>query len=392
MNVKSFLIISILLSAVGVNAQGVFESSLSGSPASGADRLSIGGYTRGALFLGLIPEQDPLLRSLYSETSLKLKYAGGSWGGAFTDIRFRTGVEYGDNVHEINIREAYADFNLGRLGLRFGKQILSWGRADGFNPTDNLTPKNYFVRSGEPDDLKQGNLLLRAQYQPFDFLRLEADLIPWYVPSQYRFDLVGMPAFVAIDPVSHPGFAWDGCAVGAKADLIFGAIEGALSWYSGYDHLPALAPGQLPAPPFTDFTVHLMQKPYRQQVFGADFATTLLGTGLRGEFAVKIPEEDSANPFRPNTEYQWVVSLDRGFGPFRLIAAYNGKWVDDFVPADPPGEFNPALLADPTLWPFLEGMFASQIGYYNRILFDQTHEISHTLLFRPSLQLFHEAL
>ncbi|MFO7617725.1 MAG: hypothetical protein R6V75_10790, partial [Bacteroidales bacterium] len=54
--------------------------------------------------------------------------------------------------------------------------------------------------------------------------------------------------------------------------------------------------------------------------------------------------------------------------------------------------FNPALLADPTLWPFLEGMFASQIGYYNRILFDQTHEISHTLLFRPSLQLFHEAL
>ena len=389
---KTILIIALLLLTCQAYPQGVFESSLSGGSDFGNSRLSIGGYTRGAAFLGIIPEQDPYLQSLYAETSIKMKYNGGSWGGAFTDIRFYTGSEYNEKVHKMDLREAYADFNINRLGLRFGKQILSWGRADGFNPTDNLTPKNYFVRSSEPDDLKIGNILLRAQYQAFDFLRLEVDLVPWYAPSLYRFDLIEMPAFVRINPVVQPGFAWDDGSIGAKADLIFGLVEGALSWYSGYDHLPALAPGAVTMSPTEGLDVGINQTPYRQQVFGADFATTLLGTGLRGEFAYKVPDTDSARPFKPNPEFQWVVSLDRGFGPLRLVAAYNGKWVKDFIPADAPGEFDPAILADPSIWPMLEGMFANQIGYYNRILFDQTHETSHTVLFRPSLQLFHESL
>jgi hypothetical protein len=37
-------------------------------------------------------------------------------------------------------------------------------------------------------------------------------------------------------------------------------------------------------------------------------------------------------------------------------------------------------------------MLTSQIGYYNRLLFDQTHEWSHTVMIRPSLPLLHETL
>jgi hypothetical protein len=69
-----------------------------------------------------------------------------------------------------------------------------------------------------------------------------------------------------------------------------------------------------------------------------------------------------------------------------------GKKVNDFIAADPPSGFDPAMISNPEVWPMLGSILASQIGYYNRILYDQTHEWNHSLLVRPSVTLFHEAL
>ncbi len=387
----SFLACSLLF--LPAKTQGIFESNLNSPAGSNPSQLSFSGYTRAAGYIGIIKETDPLLHSLYSETALRMKASGGARGQAFADIRFRSGTEFGKTFTEIDVREAYADLYLGKFELRAGKQISSWGRADGFNPTDNLTPKNYFVRSSDPDDMRLGNYLLRARLKPLPYLMIEADIVPWYTPSGYRFDLVDMPDFVTIEPPTHPGFIWDKSSVAAKLDLIFSAAEGSISWFSGYDPMPVLRPGALPNPPFTDFSLSLNQVPFRQQTLGADFATIVLKTGLRGEFAWKKPMvTEEADPLLPEEELQWVLSMDREFGPIRLIASYNGKFIPGFSPADPPAAFDPAMLADPTLWPYLGPMLTSQIGYYNRLLFDQTHEWSHTVMIRPSLTLLHETL
>jgi len=355
--------------------------------------LSISGYTRATGYMGIYKNTDPMLRSFYNETSLKLKAKTGKWGQAFTDIRFRAGTEFGTDFTTFDIREAYLDLFLGKVDLRIGKQISPWGRADGWNPTDNLTPSNYFVRSPDFDDMRIGNYRIRGQYNPFEWLKLEADLAPWYTPSIYRFDLVGMPSFVTIGAPVHPGFQWDKTSVAGKLDMVFSGIEGSLSYFKGYDPLPALKPGLLPAPPFSDFKLELLQVPFRQQTFGADFATVILGTGIRGEFAYKIPEQgDSIDPLLPKPEAQLVISIDRELGPFRIIAGYMGKYVRDFVSSDPPQAFDPAMLSNPQVWPMLGPLLTGQIGYYNRILYDQTHQWNHSLLFRPSVTLFHEAL
>lgn len=383
----SFLVIQ---SIAGGFCQGIFESSL-GRDSSRTDRLSLSGYTRGTAFLGLIKDTDPLLRSLYSETSLKIKARAGEWGQAFSDIRFRTGNEFANNFTETDIREAYVDLFLGMVEFRVGKQISAWGRADGFNPTNNLTPQDYFVRSPDVDEMRLGNYLIRGRLNPFRFLRLEADVVPWHASSVYRFDLVGMPDFVKIDPVANPGFVWDKSSFAAKLDFIFDRIEGSVSWFNGYDPMPALKPGTLPAPPFNDFNMTLTPFTFRQQTFGADFTTIILNTGIRGEIGWKKPEKpDSTGSYIPNEEIQWVAGIDRELGPVRIIASYMGKYVPDFVPADPPQAFDPSALADPNVWPLIGTILSNQISYYNRILFDQTHELSHTILFRPSIQLFHE--
>jgi hypothetical protein len=357
------------------------------------DPVSFSGYTRTDAYLGVI-DKDPLsLKSLYSETSLKIKARTGTRGQAYTDIRFKTGNEFGKKFSSLDIREAYLDLIFGKLEIRAGKQISPWGRADGLNPTDNLTPADYFVRSPEYDDMRLGSYRLRGILNPAGWLRIEADLVPLFTPSVYRFDLVGMPDFVTIAPASDPGFQWDKSSVAAKIDFIFPSIEGSVSWFKGYDPLPALKPGTLPAPPFNPFAMELLQVPFRQQTFGADFAAVLLGTGIRGEVAWETPEQgDSIDPLLPNPEIQFVLSLDRELGPFRIIAGYMGKYVQDFVPADPPQAFDPSMLANPAVWPMLGPMLTGQIAYYNRILYDQTHEWSHSILFRPSVSLFHESL
>ncbi len=376
-----------------VQSQGLFESGLKEQDGKKKTGLEISGYTRATGFLGIINQESPTLKSLYNETSLQLKAKTGIWGQAFTDLRFRAGDEYGNRFKNLDIREAYVDLYLNKFNLRIGKQISPWGRADGWNPTDNLTPSDYFVRSPNYDDMRIGNFRIRGQYHPFEWLRLEADIVPLYNPSVYRFDQVGMPAFVTILNPANPEFVWNKSTVAGKLDLIFSGIEGSVSWFKGYDPLPLLQPGELPAPPFTDFQLQLMQVPFRQQTIGADFATVILNTGLRGEMAWKTPDKgDPANPFVPNSDIQWVLSIDRGFGPFRIIAGYSGKYVQDFVAADPPPAFDPNMISNPEVWPMLGPMLSSQIGYYNRILFDQTHKWSHTLLVRPSLTLLHESL
>jgi len=355
--------------------------------------LAISGYTRATGFMGIINHDPPTLKSLYNETSLKLKAKTGTWGQAFTDLRFRVGTEFGNDFSTLDIREAYIDIYLGKVDLRIGKQISPWGRADGLNPTDNLTSSDYFVRSPDHDDMRIGSYRIRGQYNPAEWLKIEADLAPWYTPSVYRFDLVEMPSFVTIGSPVHPGFIWNKTTVAAKLDLTFPGIEGSVSWFRGYDPLPALKPGILPTPPFTDFKLELIQVPFRQQTIGADFASVLLGTGIRGEIAWKVPEQgDTIDPMIPKSEIQWVISFDRELGPFRIIAGYMGKKVNDFIAADPPSAFDPAMISNPEVWPMLGSMLAGQIGYYNRILYDQTHEWNHSLLVRPSVTLFHEAL
>jgi len=390
---RLFSIVFLFSGCAGLFAQGAFESAINEKPATGLSGLAISGYSRATGYLGILRNESPTIKSLYNETSLRLKAKTGNWGQAYTDIRFRLGNEYGTEFSSLTVREAYLDLFAGKFELRIGKQISPWGRADGWNPTDNLTPSDYFIRSPDHDDMRIGSYRVRGQFNPAEWLKLEADWVPFYTPSSYRFDLVGMPSFVKIADPLNPEFIWNKTTGAFKMDFIFPAVEGSLSYFNGYDPLPALKPGILPTPPFNDLSLELVQIPFRQQTFGADFATIILSAGFRGEIAWKIPQQgDSADPFIPNSEIQWVMSLDREFGPFRIIAGYMGKHVNDFTPADPPQTIDPAMISNPEIWPLLGSLLASQIGYYNRILYDQTHEWNHTLLLRPSVSAFNENL
>lgn len=375
-----------------LSGQSLFTSTISEKEGIGGGILDIGGFIRGTLYTGWNSEDEAEIKTSYAESALKLSAKPNQWGKAYADIRFRTGYFDGEPSSQFDLREAYVDLYLKKFDFRFGKQIKVWGRADAFNPTQNLTPYDYFLRSPDIDDSRLGNLVMTGRYHPTSFLHLEIDWVPFYRPSIYRFDLLDMPEMVDFTEGQYPDARMKNGSLGFKADLILNKLEGSISYFSGYDAMPGLAIGNLPTPPFENFVISLTPSAYKQSTIGADFAINLGEFGIRAEIAREKPEEDINNPALPMEEISWVLGIDRSFGSFRILAEYYGKKIQDFEHLDPPIDYNPAILQDPSIWPHLGSMVADQIKYYNRILFSQTHEWIHSLLFRPSVSLFHESL
>ena len=61
---------------------------------------------------------------------------------------------------QLQLKEAYAGYSGEKMDVLFGNQIVNWGRTDGFNPTNCITPSDYFFLTAEPDDQKLSNFML----------------------------------------------------------------------------------------------------------------------------------------------------------------------------------------------------------------------------------------
>ncbi|MFC2113281.1 DUF1302 family protein [Bacteroidota bacterium] len=386
------ILIALMIPA-GAFSQGLFESAGSDVQES-ALPIQLNGYARGVLYLGeyAAPPASEI-KSGYADAALKLSALSGSRARFYSELRFRNGYEYNEWINEFTLREAYADLYLGPLELRAGQSIISWGRADAFNPTNNLTPQDYFVRSPEPDDMRLGNFLLRGRYNMTQKLRLEAVWIPKYKYSVYRFDLFEMPDYVRFSESPLPEALLKNGSIAVKLDFLFDDFDGSLSWFNGYDPMPGIQSGEIPQSPAEDFVIDMYAMAFRQQTLGLDFSFGLGSFGVRGEAALRDPAANYRDKiFAPNRDLRYVLEADRSFGDFSLMLMYMGQYVFNFIDAPVPGgipDIDPLQLQDPAVFAMMGPMMEQQVAAFNRIIFDQTKKIAHTLALRPALSMFH---
>lgn len=378
----------------GTYAQGLFEAagtSEKGSP------FQLSGYGRGVLYTGAHAAPSlPEIRSGYGEAALEINALSGMRGKLFSEIRIRDGYEYNEHIQQVQLREAYADLYLGDFDLRAGQQIMAWGRADGINPTNNLTPQDYFVRSPEPDDMRLGNFLLRGRYTIKARIRLEAIWVPVYLQSVYRFDLFDLPEYVNLAGAYRPEAAARNGSVAGKVDFLFERFDGSISWFSGYDPMPGINAGPLAETPGNNPVIDLYARPFRQQTAGLDIAFGLGSFGVRGEAAYREPATGYKDQtFVPNRDLRLVMEIDRSAGIFSIMLLYSGQYVFDFEEMQGLEGFpdiEPEMLRQPAVWAMLGPMMDQQLARFNRIIFDQTKEITHSLAARPAISLFHDVL
>ena len=389
-----YILIILALVPLSLGGQGLFESA-GQAEADNPVPFTLGGFSRGVVYLG--ENSAPLssqVRSSYGELALKLNASSGGRASFYSEFRIRSGFEYNRWITETDLLEAYADIDLDRFNLRVGQQIIVWGRADGINPTHNITPRNYFARSPDPDDMNNGNFAVRTRFNLLDQIRLEAIWVPVYKYSIYRFDLFNTPGYVTFSQSQLPEAKLDNGSFAVRMEFLFQGFDGSLSWFNGYDPMPGIQAGELPENLNENFTINMFSRAFRQQTLGLDFSCGMGSFGVRGEAALRIPASEYKDAiYTPRQDLRYVLGIDRMFGDLNIMIMYLGQYVFDYVESMVPGglpEIDPLQLQDPLAWAMLGPMMDEQLKGFNRIIFSQTEKVSHSLAFRPSLSLFHE--
>jgi hypothetical protein len=211
----------------------------------------------------------------------------------------------GDGDASGELREAFVDLRFGPLDIRAGRQIIAWGRADGLNPTDNLTGEDLTLLAPDDDDRRLGTTALRASYYLGD-VSVAAFWLPEF--RGHRFPLPPSPGFAFVRDHS----AWPGNQWALRVEQTGRVVDWSISYFDGHDLTPDLGVRLAEAMPDRDVVITLSHR--RIQVFGADMAANLGRIGLRAEGAY-VDTEDRAgrDPFTKNPFLFAVVGGDRTF-------------------------------------------------------------------------------
>jgi hypothetical protein len=163
----------------------------------------------------------------------------------------------------------------------------------------------------------------------------------------------------------------------------------------------------LPGFALRDFTVgedppevRVARTAYEHHVLGLDFATAFGELfALRGEAAYRHPigYEQRVHAARPDVQY--VLGVDRAFGPVNVIAQYMGRVVLDFRREEGPEDpiepetlvrFMPPLPR--SLQRSITGSIEAELAARNQVLFSQTARVQHLATVRVEWLTLHEAL
>jgi len=236
---------------------------------------------------------------LGATAQLKLLPAFSHWMEGKVEARLNS-PDLRDGHGDGTLIEGFVTCRLPRAELRLGKQIVAWGRADGINPTDNLTPRDYAVMLPFEDDQRLGTPSARLDVYLSGDYTLSLFTTPWFQPGR-----LPLPAFFRATPHLQPARRFSNSEFGVRLNRVGEGFDWSLSYYHGYNLLP-------------QFRIvddgRLAQVHSRIDVFGADLARNFGRFGVRGEVAyIDTPDRRASDPLARTPQLYTVLGVDRTF-------------------------------------------------------------------------------
>jgi hypothetical protein len=262
------------------------------------------------------------------------------------------------------LREAYVDLRLGRLDVRVGRQILAWGRADGVNPTDNLSGQNLTLLAPDDVDRRLGTTAVRASYYLGD-VSVAGVWLPEF--RAHQFSLPAPPPGVSF---LRQAPRWPGNQWALRVEQTGRAIDWSVSYFKGRDTSPDL-----------DVVAGAIRLSHHQlRVLGGDMTANLGRFGLRAEAAyVRTDDADGRDPFTKNPFVFVVAGADRTFGGLLNV---NAQYLFRYMLKDPEAGLKTGGYED----------VASAVATQQAILNSQTRQAQHGASFRVGYKWLHETL
>jgi hypothetical protein len=392
---------SVVTTGGGLFEEGGEDTGSSSSGETGAPlRFDLNGFVRGDTFVGkAIGSARGEVKAGYGELALQVRAKAGSDGDAYADARLRYGQQGDTRDLFLDLREAYTDLYWGPLDLRLGHQIIVWGRADGLNPTNNLTPVDWRIRSPNEDDRRLANFGARA-FLNFSPIRLEGVWMPVY--RAVELPPLEYPSFITLARSKYPAPELQNGEFAGKVDLQLSSFEMSVSFLRGYAPMPGLVRSGL-GPPLSPPEIFVSRRAYKHHVVGFDFSTSVAEPLMfRGEAAYRHPAHRDGRRYVPHPDLQYVLGADRGIGPFHVIVQYMGRYVFGWqheagIPDTP---FTRQTIDDLETGRTFEDTLRAQapedidteLAQRNQILFTQTARVQHLLSGRIEWLTLHERL
>jgi hypothetical protein len=262
------------------------------------------------------------------------------------------------------LREGFVDLRFGQLDVRAGRQIIAWGRADGINPTDNLSGQDLTLLVPDDADRRLGTTAVRASYYLGD-VSFTGIWLPEF--RGHQFALPAPPPGVAF---AHDNGRWPGDQWALRVEQTGRTVDWSVSYFDGKDTTPdlGLAAAANGGP-------GIVLSHHRVRVFGADMAANLGRFGIRAEGAYVQTEDDGGrDPFTKNPYVFAVAGADRTLGGelnlnvqyvFRYVLDDIGVTGDDFIRA---------------------------LATQEAVLTNQTRHVQHGISFRLANRWLHDTL
>jgi len=190
------------------------------------------------------------------------------------------------NEDMFKLREAYLLWYPAFGEVKLGKMIHAWGAADANNPTDNLSPYDYYYMFLTGTDRKLGSMSLAAKTYVSDF-QIEVVTLPAFEANRFPLNEPDFPISIPIPEGAQYFYPENEFEFGGRVQYAMGIGDISASYFKGNDRsfspvglkidLTSLAMGGSP------FISHLT---YREtDVFGMDAVLFPGNWTLRGEFA-----------------------------------------------------------------------------------------------------------
>lgn len=240
---------------------------------------------------------------------------------------------------QFNLGEAYLDWYLDTTDWRIGRQVINWGTADGFNPTNVINPRETLSPAALTDGALEGEPVLAIQgsyYLPLGG-SLTGVAVAEFVPAAGAEDMLaaiaarlsawqgGLP--VDVDrPAPVPS---DGSQIewAVRGDWLVGGHNVYVSYFRGWDDYPAAwveFEGSVPSKVAAQYR--------RVQKFGLATAGTIRDAGVWTEFSYTVPDKlavlDGPGALSSNDGYlEAVIGADYTFRNGVMVSGqviYNG--------------------------------------------------------------------
>ncbi len=301
--------------------------------------LDVSGYVRS--YIGVLANDD--LNYAITQNTLDL-----TLGKKMGNVGFKASTsiyQYPNSELDFDLREAYVDIFFDNMDIRFGRQMIIWGKADGVFITDIISPKDlseFLLR--DFDEVRTGITSLKVDYylgdNAFEFVwvpKFTPTIMPNETSIWSRQPSFTLPTMTDYSKKEVPGTLENSeifIKFAGMSSLIDYEIMAGTMWDDDPTmHIEPVMEQNNPQP----IGLTLTPQHHRLTLGGGSFSTEIKGIVLRGEAAYYTGKQFSAlNDFglpidlMEKDYLQYLIGADYNIGGTRFSAQFIQRAIIDY--------------------------------------------------------------